>query len=77
MNRHTASCRNWILYFTAVFFGLRQACGIFGICRCAGFGRKGCGAFGLLLPDSEFHHVYLERRCYYPLRDDRLLQCLV
>lgn len=44
---------------------------------CKGFGRKGCGAFGLLLPDSEFHHVYLERRCYYPLRDDRNLQkCL-
>ena len=60
-------------HFAAVILGLRPR--RLGSHR-AGFGRKGCGAFGLLLPDSEFHHVYLERRCYYPLRDEGKLRSL-
>lgn len=40
-----------------------------------GIGLRGCGAFSLLQPDSSFRHVYLERNCYYPLRNDRYIQC--
>lgn len=34
-----------------------------------GLGQQGCGAFDLLFPDTAFHHVYVERDCYYLLRD--------
>lgn len=41
-----------------------------------GVGQQGCGAFSLLSPDRVFHHIYMERDCYYILRDDRNIQKL-
>ena len=44
---------------------------------CIGVGKEGCGAFDLLVPDAAFHHVYIERNCYYPIRDgDYIQKCL-
>ena len=42
-----------------------------------GVGKKGCGAFQLLSPDAAFHHLYLQRDCYYPMRDAKEIQPLV
>ena len=44
--------------------------------RVTGVGKEGCGAFDLLVPDAAFHHVYIERNCYYPIRDGDYIQML-
>ncbi len=44
--------------------------------RGTGVGKEGCGAFDLLVPDAAFHHVYIERNCYYPIRDGDYIQML-
>ena len=41
-----------------------------------GLGQQGCGAFDLLFPDTAFHHVYVERDCYYLLRDKQKIGIL-
>ena len=56
----------------------KRTSGFHGSCQQSageGVGLRGCGAFSLLQPDSSFRHVYLERNCYYPLRNDRYIQC--
>ena len=48
-----------------------------GALKCSNLGVGGCGELGLLRPDPEFHHVYVERSCYYPVRNGAAIQsCL-